>query len=727
MTTTPHIISGKFGTHDIQFETGRLAKQAHGAVLAQLGETVVLAAVVSDAEPKKGIDFFPLTVDYRERTYAAGKIPGGFFKREGRPTEKEILTSRLIDRPIRPLFSESYRNETQVIVTVLSVDEKNVTDILAMNAASAALMVSDVPFHCPIGAVRVGLVDGEFVANPDLSQIANSVLDLVLAATETKALMIEAGANEITEEKMAEVIAFGHAEIKKVIALQKELVKKAGKPKRAVPPAEFSEDIVQKIESVTRGQFDRIFTYPMKEEREKATKELYNKALEQFDAKAADFCEIPIKSAFDLVEKKNVRSYILDQKKRPDGRGFEDIRPITCEVGVLPRTHGSSVFTRGQTQSLGVTTLGTGQDEQRIDSLEGDMSKSFMLHYNFPSFSVGEAKPNRGPGRREIGHGALAERALKPVLPSQEKFPYTIRLVSEILESNGSSSMASVCAGTLALMDAGVPLSDPVAGIALGLITRKDKWQVITDIAGIEDHHGDMDFKAAGTRKGLTALQMDLKIDGVTVEMLQESFRQAKKARFAILDKIAGALAAPRENLSEFAPRIVRLRINPEKIGELIGPGGKNIRRITEETGAKIDIEDDGTVFVASVDENASNAALERIRAITEEPELGKIYRSRVRKLMKFGAFCEVLPGVDGLLHVSELADGFVKDVTEYLRVDDEVMVKVVNVENGKTSLSAKQVEGNVLTPKYPSDESLVAESPKRGDRGERPRARSRR
>ena len=721
-------VKAQIGTSEIIIETGRMAKQAHGAVTVQSGGTVILAAVTAAREADEERDFFPLTVDYRERTYAAGKIPGGYFKREGRPTEKEILTSRLIDRPLRPLFPPDYRNETQIMVTVLSVDGENSTDVLAMLGASAALLISDIPFERPIGAVRVALLDGKLVINPALAEIEKSDLDLILAANEEKVIMIESGANEITEEKMLEAIHFGHQEIKKLIALQRELKQKAGKPKRPVAKVEIPAAVLQKAKSATAGEFEKIFGIVSKEEREEAARRLYEKVLAQFDASAPDFKESVIKTVFDEIEKERLRHFALELGKRPDGRGFKDLRKITCEVGVLPRTHGSALFTRGQTQSLCVTTLGTGEDEQRIDSLEGDLLKRFMLHYNFPPFSVGEVGPNRGPGRREIGHGALAERALKPVMPGEDEFPYTVRLVSDILESNGSSSMATVCGGTLALMDAGVPLKAPVAGIALGLVAEGKRWAVLTDIAGIEDHHGDMDFKAAGTEKGLTALQMDLKIDGVTEDILRESFAQAKAARFKILEIIRQALDAPRKELSAYAPRIVTLRINPAKIGELIGPGGKNIRRIVEETGAKIDIEDDGRVFVASVDSKAAEAAIARIQGTVEEPEVGRIYQGTVRKLMPFGAFCEILPGTDGLCHVSEVSEGFVKSVADYLRVGDVVPVKVVGVdENGKISLSIKQAkEGGMPMLPPDAERDVISESPRCGrDRG--PRSRSRR
>ena len=721
-------VSTQIGDREIIIETGRIARQAHGAVTVQCGGTVVLAAVVAGPDKNEIRDFFPLTVDYRERTYAAGKIPGGFFKREGRPSEKEILTSRLIDRPLRPLFPEDYLNEVQISVTVLSIDGENPTEIFAMIAASTALMISDIPFETALGAVRVGLVDGNFIANPTRQELEKSVLDLVLAGTMEKVVMIEAGAKEISEEKMMEAIRFGHEAIKKTVQLQLEMKKVAGKAKKAVKKIEIPADIEKKIKDAVENEFEKAFGLPNKEAQEEFFKKLYEKALAQCDTKAEGFNEAIVKIVFSRIEYAKVRSVILSQGKRPDGRGERDIRKITCEIGVLPRTHGSSIFTRGQTQSLSVTTLGTGEDEQTVDALEGEQSKRFMLHYNFPHYSVGEVGPNRGVGRREIGHGALAERALESIIPSQEDFPYTIRLVSDILESNGSSSMATVCGGTLALMDGGVPIKAPVAGIAIGLVTDKDRWKVLTDIAGIEDHLGDMDFKAAGTREGLTALQMDLKIDGVTEAILKEAFDHAKQARLKILEIMAGCITAPKE-LSLYAPRITTLKIDPEKIGELIGPGGKNIRKIVEETGAKIDIEDDGRVFIAAVDSKSADAAIARVMAVTEEPEIGRIYESTVQKLMPFGAFCEILPGKDGLCHVSEITEGFVKSAGDYLRVGDKISVKVLSVdERGKVSLSIKQaVPGGI--PILPEDQRTVVEAaPPRRDRDDRGgRGRSRR
>lgn len=712
-------VSRKIGNEEISFETGRLAKQANGSVFAQTGGTVVLAAVVAAREPKEAQDFFPLTVDYRERTYAAGKIPGGYFKRETKPSEGEILISRLIDRPIRPLFPEEFLNEVQITVTALSSDLKNPTDVLSMNSVSAALCISDIPFERPVGAVRVGMIDGQLILNPTAEETLKGDLDLVLSGTEEKVIMIEAGCKEITEEQMFKAIHFGHEGIKQVIALQKELVSKVGsKEKMGIKAAAVSEDVRKKtLDAIGKG-FDHVFNQKSKEAREEATRELFEKVLAAFDQEDPEFKKSAVKKIFEETEMTKVRNMILDENKRPDGRAMREIRPITCDVSVLPTTHGSGLFTRGQTQSLSVITLGTGDDEQTVDALEGEYSKRFMLHYNFPSFSVGEVKPNRGPGRREIGHGALAERSLFPVIPSQEEFPYVIRVVSEILESNGSSSMATVCAGTLSLLDAGVPIKAPVAGVALGLVTRDKAWKVVTDIAGIEDHLGDMDFKAAGTRKGLTALQMDLKIDGVTDDILKEAFDQAKEARMKILGMIENTINAPKA-LSQYAPRITVLKINPSKIGEIIGPGGKNIKKLVEETGVKIDIEDDGRVFIASADAEASEIAIARIKGVAEEVEIGKIYQATVRKLMAFGAFCEVLPGTDGLCHVSEVSEGFVKNVNDYLRVGDIVPVKVVGVDdNGKISLSIKQAkEGGMPVLPPDAERDPISESAPRGGR----------
>lgn len=731
-------VSCEIGGRTLTIETGRMAKQAHGAVTVRYGDTVVLAAVVALKEPEEGKDFFPLTVDYRERTYAAGKIPGGFFKREGRPSEKEILTCRLTDRPLRSLFPKDYFNDVSVSLTVLSVDGENHSDIPAMIAASAALIISDIPFEDTMAAARVGLVNGEFVANPILKELEESDLDLVVAGTKDKVVMIEAGAKQISEEKMFEAIQYGHKLIKEVVDVIEELRKKAGKTKRTVTKVETPREIEAKVKEAVKGEFEKIFVPSLKEEQGEAGERLFKeKVLAKFDVEAEGFDEVLVKRIFEECEKNYVRELILGKGKRPDGRGERDIRQITCEIGLLPRTHGSALFTRGQTQSLCVATLGTEDDKQRIDALEGELSKTFMLHYNFPPFSVGETGTSRGPGRREIGHGALAERALAPVVPDREGFPYTLRIVSDILESNGSSSMATVCGGTLAMMDAGIPIKAPVAGIAIGLVTSEDgRWKVLTDIAGIEDHLGDMDFKAAGTEQGLTALQMDLKISGITDAILKEAFDQAKEARFKILEKIKASLPEPRQDLSEYAPRITTIKINPAKIGEVIGPGGKNIRKIVEETGAKINIDDSGTVLISSVDAEKSQAAVRRIQAITAEPEIGKIYQATVKKLASFGAFCEYMPGNDGLCHISEVAEGYVKNVTDYLKVGFEVPVKVLGVdERGKVSLSIKQAKEGGM-PELPPDveRDVIIESSSRGGGrggrsgpgGGRPRERSR-
>ncbi len=685
-------VSIKIGSEELIIETGRMAKQADGAVTVQYGGTVVLTAVCAAKELKEDQDFFPLTVDYREKTYAAGKIPGGFFKREGKPTEKETLTSRLIDRPLRPLFPEHYYNEVQVTSTVLSVDGDNNPDVLSIIGASAALMISKIPFEIPIGAVRVGCIDGKWVANPTYAQLENSTLDLVLASTEENIMMIEGGASEMPEEMMNQAIQFGKEQVKAMAQIQRQLAAKAGKPKQKPEPKLVSQDVRNKVEKHVKGRFLQLFRLKKKEERIEGKDALYQETLALFDATNPEFKEKEVRVVFDEVEQREVRALILDKGERPDGRGFKDFRSVSCEVGLLPRTHGSALFTRGETQSLGVATLGSGRDEQRIDALEGEQFKRFMLHYNFPAFSVGEVKPNRGPGRREIGHGALAERALRAVVPSEEEFPYVVRVVSDILESNGSSSMATVCSATLALMDAGVPIKAPVSGVAMGLVKEENKWKVLTDIAGIEDHLGDMDFKVAGTAKGITAIQMDIKIGGVTTEILKTALQDAKEARLKILDIMLKTISTPRQELSDYAPRITMLKINPEKIGELIGPGGKNIRKIIEESGATVDIEDDGRVIVASSDAKASEIAIQRISAITEEAQVGKIYQARARKIMPFGVFCEIIPGTDGLVHVSELADGFVKKVEDHVKVGDVFPVKVISIDDqGKISLSRKQ------------------------------------
>jgi len=681
-----------FGRNELIFETGRLAKQANGAVTVQYGGTVVVVTACMSKEAKEGQDFFPLTVEYQEKTYAAGRIPGGFFKREGRPSESEILTARLIDRPIRPLFPKGLFNDVQVMAIVVSSDGENDPDILAVNGASLALSISDIPFNGPIAACRVGRVNGQFLLNPTYLELDNSELNLIVVASSKGVIMLEAFSKQVSEELFLEAVNFGWGNLKNMIQAQEEFVRQHGKAKSAsIEYRKVDPALQDKIEKLAQAKLKEIYQLSNKEEREEEVHIL----AKELEAKLAPegHLAFDIKMALVEVEKKQVRDMILGSDVRIDGRGFKDIRPITCEVGALPRTHGSSIFTRGQTQSLAVTTLGTGEDEQLIEALEGEKYKSFMLHYSFPPFSVGETGPVRGPGRREIGHGALAERALMAIMPSKEKFPYTIRVVSEILESNGSSSMATVCAATLSLMDAGVPIADTVAGIALGLIKEGNRVAILTDIAGLEDHFGDMDFKVAGTKNGVTAVQMDLKIDGIDAELLNKCIYQAREARFAILEKMRQALESPRAEISAYAPRIEVLKIKTEKIGELIGPGGKTIKKIIALTGAAIDIEDDGTVLVSSTDSAKSEAAIKMIRAITDEIEVGRIYLGKVKRITSFGAFVEIAPNKDGLVHVSELADRFVKDVESVVKVGDEFKVKVIGIDElGRINLSRKQV-----------------------------------
>ncbi len=717
----PKQVSFNLGGREYILETGKVARQASGSVLVKCGDSVVLVAVVGAPESETPRDFFPLTVDYRERAYAAGRFPGGYFKREGKASEREVLVSRLIDRPIRALFPKNYRSEVSVSIMVLSSDPDAPTDIMAMIGASTAIHISDIPFAEPMGSVRVGLINDAFVINPTAAELETSDLDLVMAGTKNAVGMLEAGANEISEEKVFEAIQFGHKAIQEVIAAQHKLFDLVKPVKRVVKGVQINEEYVNKITASLGSEFKNVFGKKTKVEQDAVLGAIKEKALALFDSASPDFKKADFIEAFAKVEKKKVREGYIKDNKRVDGRGFYDIRQIVCEVGMLPRTHGSSLFTRGQTQSLGVATLGTGQDEQTVDLLHGPTSKSFLLHYNFPSFSVNESKPDRGPGRREVGHGALAERALSPVIPSPEDFPYTIRVVSDILESNGSSSMASVCAGTLALMDAGVPIKSPVSGIAMGLVTDGEEFRVLTDIAGIEDHLGDMDFKAAGTVNGLTAIQMDLKLSGISEKILKTAFDDSKKARLTIMKLLTDCISEPKKEVSEFAPRITTIQIDPEKIGEIIGPGGKNIRKLVEETGAKIDISDDGSINISAVNKTSVDAAIAKIQAITEEPETGKTYEAEVKKLTSFGAFCEIIPGKDGLLHVSEMADGFVKSPGDYLKVGDKVTVQVVGVDDrGKVSLSVKAINPAGL-PLLPENERVVieAEAP-RGDRGGR-------
>lgn len=682
----------ELGGKELIIETGRFAKQADGAVTVQLGGTVVLTAVVCSKEPKEDVGFLPLTVEYRENTYAAGKIPGGFFKREGRPSEKEILTARLVDRPIRPLFDDGFSNEVQIISMVLSADAENNPDILAVIGGSAALSISNIPFNGPFGAVRVGNIGNEFILNPTFNELNSSSMDLVVVGDGESVIMIESGMNEVSEEAALEGIKFAQKFLKDITGLEKAMMQKCGAKKRDIKLLKVTPELEKKVRDAAFNKIREVVNIPVKEKREEALDIIRKEVLEKLVTEETGYKEIDVKLALVQFEKEIVRRAILENDKRVDGRKRTDIRPISCEVGILPRTHGSGLFTRGQTQSLSVTTLGTSSDEQTIDALEGETSKSFMLHYNFPPFSVGEVKPVRGPGRREIGHGALAEKALKPIMPSKDEFPYTVRIVSDILESNGSSSMATVCAGALSLMDAGVPIKKAVAGIAIGLVKEDSKHIILTDIGGLEDHFGDMDFKVAGTKDGITAIQLDLKTTGISLDVLKEALYQAKDARFVVLNKMAEVISKPRENISTFAPHIIMLRIPQDKIKDVVGPGGRIIRKIIQDTGVTIDIEDDGSVQVASVDGEAAKKAIKIIQDLTAEPEVGKIYKGKVTRIMDFGAFCEILPGKEGLCHVSELSDHYVKDVKKEVKIGDEIMVKVVEIdEQGRYNLSRKQ------------------------------------
>jgi len=689
MATT---VETEIGGRRLILETGLMAKQASGAVVARYGDTVVLSTAVASKVERENVDFLPLTVDYQEKAYAAGRIPGGFFKREGRQTEKEVLTSRLIDRPIRPLFPDGYYFDTQIIASVLSIGDESSMDLMGMITSSAALAISDIPFRGPIGAVRVGLVDDKFVINPGQKDLETTRLNLVVAGTADAIMMVEGGANELTEDQMLEALEAAHREIKKLVALQNDLVEKVGKQKRTVKVVEIDQELVKQVAALAMERMLTAIVIPNKMERQKTLDVLLDEIKQKLKQEDDPTRSRQISAIFHDLEKNEVRKIILEKNIRADGRKPDQIRPISSSVGLLPRTHGSALFTRGETQALVVATLGTSEDEQRIDSLEGEYFKTFMLHYNFPPFSVGETKPLRGPGRREVGHGALAERALKAMVPTKQEFPYTIRLVSDILESNGSSSMATVCGGTLALMDAGVPIKAPVAGIAMGLIKEGEKVIVLSDILGLEDHLGDMDFKVTGTSKGITALQMDMKIEGITIEVMRTALQQAKDGRMHILGKMLETIEAPRKNLNPFAPRIITMQINPDKIKDVIGSGGKVIRSIVEQTGAKIDIEDSGVINIASSDEAAANKAKEIIKGIVQEAEVGKLYMGKVRKIMDFGAFVEIFPGTDGLLHISQISDKRLEKVTDELKEGDEVLVKVLEIDRqGKIRLSRKE------------------------------------
>ncbi|UCD36038.1 MAG: polyribonucleotide nucleotidyltransferase [Nitrospiraceae bacterium] len=674
----------------LYIETGRFAKQADGSVLARYGETVVLATAVAKKEVREDIDFFPLTVDYQEKAYAAGKIPGGFFKREGRPTEKEVLTSRLIDRPIRPLFPDGFYAETQGIISVLSFGSENISDILGIISMSAALGISDIPFDGPVGAVRIGILKDSFVVNPDLQEIDECDFSLVVAGTEDAVLMVEGGGLEITEALLIEGLDIAHREIRKVVALQKELIAQVGESKRSVTPPHVDEGLKKAVSDRAIERIKEAIVIPDKLQRQDTLDGILKDISGELNTEEKDISK-DVSFIFNKLEKDLVRNMVLDRGFRADGRRPDEIRKISADVGFLPRAHGSSLFVRGETQALAVVTLGTSEDEQRIDALEGESKKAFMLHYNFPPFSVGEVKFLRSAGRREIGHGALAERALKSILPQKTEFPYTIRIVSDILESNGSSSMATVCGGTLALMDAGVPIKAPVAGIAMGLIKEGDRTVVLTDILGLEDHLGDMDFKVTGTEEGITAFQMDVKISGVSREVMADALEQAKKGRLFILDRMKEVLPGPRENLAAHAPRIFTMTIKPDKIREVIGTGGKVIRGIVEQTGVKIDIDDTGNINIASVDEESAMKAIKIIEGIVAEAELGRIYAGTVKRIVDFGAFVEILPGTEGLLHISQIADKRIAKVTDVLKEGDETPVKVIEIDKmGRIRLSRK-------------------------------------
>ncbi len=683
----------EFSGRPLSLETGRLARQAHGAVLAQYGETVVLATVVSAYEARTKTDFIPLTVDYQEKTFAAGKIPGGFFKREGRPSEKEILTSRLIDRAMRPLFPKGYDRETQIIVSVLSADRDNDPDVLALIAASTALEVSDIPHLGPVAAVRMGRIKGQLVVNPLLDQLEQSDVSMVVAAKPDSIVMLEGGAKIVDEEAILEALFSAHEAMHPIFEIQQELRRLAGKPKREFTPKQIDPALKERVRARVGSELEAALAIKSKKDRSAAVYGLSDKVAAEIGGEDPEM-KAKVAEAYDAIVRERVRRVILEDDKRIDDRSSTEIRPLSAQVQVLPRTHGSAIFTRGETQVLATVTLGTSSDEQKIDALLGERYKKFLLHYNFPPFSTGEVKFLRGPGRREIGHGALAERALAAVLPSEEEFPYTIRVVSEVLESNGSSSMATVCGGSLALMDAGVPVKSAVAGIAMGLVKEGEQVRVLTDILGDEDHLGDMDFKVAGTAQGVTAIQMDNKVGGVTREVMRQALHQARDARLFVLGVMEKAIQSPREEVSALAPRIHTMRIKPDKIRDVIGPGGKVIRALTEETGCKIDIEDDGTVRIASSDSTALQRAIDAIQAITAEPEVGRIYHGKVRKIVDFGAFVEILPGTDGLLHISQISTERIRRVEDVLHEGDEINVKVLDVDrSGKIRLSMREAQ----------------------------------
>jgi polyribonucleotide nucleotidyltransferase len=687
-------VSRTFEGAELTIETGWLAGQANGAVMVRQGDTVVMVTATASRAPRPGIDFFPLTCDYEEKMYAAGRIPGAFFRREGRPGEAATLASRMIDRPMRPLFPKDFRNDVQIVATVLSTDQVHDPTILALIGAGAAVGISDIPHGGPVAAVRMGLFDGQLAENPSMPNLETSELDLIVAGTRDAINMVEAGAQEVSEEVLVEALSRAHQRIRELVEMIDELVAKVGRPKSDYPHVGVPAEIKQAVADLALERVDRAFREADKAQRDRQLDDLKAEVQEQMGSRFPDRAQ-DISAAFESVLKGAVRRAILNEGIRPDGRGLDEIRPIWCEVGVLPRTHGSAVFTRGQTQALSIATLGTSSDQQRLDGLGLAEFKRYMHHYNFPPFSVGEARPLRSPGRREIGHGALAERAVRVMVPPESEFPYTIRVVTEILSSNGSTSMASVCGSTLALMDAGVPIKAPVGGIAMGLVTDDQdasRYAILSDIQGMEDALGDMDFKVAGTRRGVTALQMDIKVSGLTPEVFRRALEQARRGRMHILDKMEAALPGPREVMSTFAPRITTIHIHPDKIRDVIGPGGKTIRRIQEETGCQIDVEDDGTVSLATVDEEAMNRAVAMIRDLTESVEVGRIYKGKVVRIMPFGAFVEILPRQDGLVHISQLAEQRVNRVEDVVNIGDEIMVKVTEIDDrGRVNLSRKQ------------------------------------
>lgn len=687
-----HSYSIELGGRTLTMEIGKIAKQANGAVLVRYGDTAVVVAATGTKTPREGVDFFPLTVDFEEKMYAVGKIPGGFIKREGRPAETAILTSRLIDRPIRPMFPEGYHNDVQIVATAVSVDPDNAPDIPAMIGASCALSISDIPFEGPIAGVRVGMIDGQYIINPTIEQAKVSRLNLAVAGTKDAILMVEAGAKEISEDEMLDAIWFGHEEIKKLVEWQEKIMAEVGKPKMEVPVYEPPAELAAEIEAYGAEQLKAALMDANKLEREenvaRIKAEIADAFMEKYPDNAKDVAYITQK-----LVKKIVRRTISVDKIRPDGRALDEVRPVTCEVGLLARPHGSALFTRGQTQILNVLALAPLSEAQTLDGLGVELTKRYIHHYNFPPYSVGETKPLRSPGRREIGHGALAERALLPVIPSEEEFPYAIRLVSETLESNGSSSMGSVCASTLSLMDAGVPIKAPVAGVAMGLVKDGDYFTILTDIQGLEDALGDMDFKVAGTKNGITAIQMDIKIDGINKEIFKQALAQAKRGREHIMGIMLDCISEPRKELSKYAPKITTIHVDPEKISKIIGPGGKTIKKIVEETGAKIDIEEDGRIYIAAVNSEEAAKAIDMINGITAEAEVGKVYTGKVTRLMAFGAFVEILPGKEGLVHISQLSTERVNKVEDVVSVGDEIVVKVTEIDQkGRINLSRKAV-----------------------------------